>query len=1075
LYLLSGFVCTTFAQAPPWEDPTVNQINTELPHATLLPYPDEQSALSFDRSRTGNFQSLNGTWKFKWIKNPMEAPENFFQPGFNTSGWDDIPVPSNWQVWGRNHGKFYDRPIFTNVKHPFPADPPRVPKDTNGTGLHQTTFKIPENWQSKEVFLHFAGVQSAFYLWINGFSVGYHEDGMTPAEFNITRYLQPGENTLVAQVINWSDGSYLEDQDYWRLSGIFRDVYLFSTPPLHIRDFSVVTDLDEQYRNAQLKIGMKLKNYTGVDTKPYQLIVSVFDSQGKRLFSQTTAGPGRIEKQSEKTIEFSYEVVNPDKWSAERPTLYHLTIQLLGPGKQVVEVVSSKVGFREVNLKNGQLLVNGVPVTFKGVNRHEFDPDHGRVISRASMLKDIQLMKQHNLNAVRTSHYPNDPLWYDLCDEYGLYVIDEANVESHELWRKGVVLADKPEWLSAFVERGLALVERDKNHPSVLIWSLGNEAGIGKNFFTMADTIRRSDPTRPIHYEGQHPNYEKDLPYFDIITTMYPSVERMVDWMKRDTTRPVIVCEYAHAMGNSVGNLRDYWDAIEKYPRMQGAFIWDWVDQGLRTKKNGKEIWDFVNHIDGTNVNDGLVNPDRRPEPEINEVKKVLQYVKFEPIDVTDLNGEKYLASGRIRLTNGYDFMDLSPLRLKWQWMENGKAGPEGTIDALDIQARQSKEFNLPLNIERKEGNEYWLNVSLVLKEATPWAPAGHVVAWDQFRLMNTESGLKSSLVKVDKMNPLSLTQSGAVVAVKGKDFNLLFNKAKGGFHSFQFKGKELLLKGPQANVWRVPTDNDEGGGDRSFAARWRKAGLDHLTVKTSQLSAQALNPKIVRVTVVNQHTGRKGSLESKMVYTIYGSGDVIMEHTLTPKGELPPLAKVGTHMQLPAEFTALQWYGRGPHESYWDRKEGAPIGRYQSTVADQHFPYVMPQENGNHADVRWLTLSNGKGIGLLAAGDPVLNFSAHDYTDQALNQSKITHELKRGKGITLNLDDQQMGLGGDDSWSPRTHPEYLLEGNKSYTYTLRLRPINLNADKLETLLKTTFPTANSAQKAGSAKAASKK
>ncbi|MFN4145980.1 MAG: glycoside hydrolase family 2 TIM barrel-domain containing protein, partial [Runella sp.] len=630
---LSLFITTvSFAQdLPDWENPAVFSRNTERPHTTLTPYQSEAAALQFDRSKSTFVQSLNGIWKFKWVQHPSKVPGDFFQINANTANWDDLPVPSNWQVVGARDGRAYDRPIFSNIKHPFPANPPRIVADTNAVGLYRTTFNIPANWQGRPVFLHFGGVQSACYVWVNGLQVGYHQDGMTPAEFDITKYLRGGQNQLAVQVINWSDGSYLEDQDYWRLAGIFRDVYLYTASTIHIRDYYTVTDFDENYQNATLRISAFIKNFSAQVQDKYQVKFKLYDPNGRLVGDEMIRNIPMMDPRDESYLTLNLPVENAAKWSAETPSLYKLTMQVVDGEGQVLEVLSQRVGFRKVVIKDGQFLLNGKAITFKGVNRHEFEPTTGRVVSRETMLKDILLMKQHNINAVRTSHYPNDPLWYDLCDEYGLYVIDEANIESHEMFQlKNRPLASNPDWKDAFVARGKAMVERDKNHPSIVIWSLGNETGMGGNFEDMAQIIRLIDPTRPIHYEGRN-NYEFDfskteqpLSSFDIISTMYPSVEGMVALMKKDPSRPVIVCEYAHAMGNSVGNLQKYWDAIEQYPRLQGGFIWDWVDQGLYLKdKNGKPYIAHINYIDGANAGDGLVNPDRLPQPEINEVKHV--------------------------------------------------------------------------------------------------------------------------------------------------------------------------------------------------------------------------------------------------------------------------------------------------------------------------------------------------------------------------------------------------------------------------------------------------------------------
>ena len=1058
LFLVLVFVGTSLRaqDLPDWENPAVISRNTERPHASLVPYANEASALKFDRSASPFVKMLNGTWKFKWVSHPSKVPGDFFQPNTSTANWDDLPVPSNWQVVGAREGRPYDRPIFTNIKHPFPTNPPRILSDTNAVGLYRTNFSLPTDWQKRDVFLHFAGVQSACYVWVNGLQVGYHEDGMTPAEFNVSKYLRSGENTLAVQVINWSDGSYLEDQDYWRLAGIFRDVYLFATPTIHVRDFYVTTDLDDNYQNGTLKIAAFVKNFSSEVQDKYQIKFGLYESGGRVVAADLIKNVPMMDPKDESYLTLNLPLENPLKWTAETPNLYLLTLQVINEEGKIVEVLSTRVGFRKVVIQNGQLLVNGKAVKLKGVNRHEFDPNTGRVISRESMVKDILLMKQNNINAVRTSHYPNDPLWYDLCDEYGLYLIDEANIESHELWQqKNVILADKPEWKDAFMARGKALVERDKNHPSIIIWSLGNESGMGQHFEDMAQLIRLIDPTRPIQYEGRR-DYPKDfkqldqsLSNFDIITTMYPAPQGLLTLMEKDATRPVIICEYAHSMGNSVGNLQDYWNYIDKYPRLQGAFIWDWADQGLYVKKNGKDYINHVNYIDGANAGDGLVNPDRLPQPEINEVKHVYQYVKFLPTDTLLPQNQN------ITIKNGYDFLSLKPFKLVWQLLENGKVIQQGENANLAILAGTEQNVTVPYNVPTSNPSaEYFLNLSVQLKEKTPWAQVGHEVAFQQLAIKTPLTA--KPLVATAGAVKVGLVRGGGI-RLTGPQFSITFDRKTVGMSSFLYKNKELIGQTLQPNFWRVPTDNDEGGGKVGFAARWRAAGLDSLQRAGGDLRVEPVSASVARVHTQSTWVGKKGSnLVVKTTYTVFASGDVQVKNTVAVSPNMPPLAKVGMQLQLSSAFQNLRWYGRGPFESYWDRKSAALVGEYSSTVAAQHFPYIMAQESGNHTDVRWAALSQSDGLGLLVMGAPTLNFSTHDYTDADLLAAKITQDLPRGNTTVLNLDYQLMGLGGDDSWTPRTHPEYLLTA-KEYTYAFRLRPFD-NASDLNTVVNTSLP-----------------
>jgi beta-galactosidase len=1063
--------CAGFAQdLPDWENPAVISRNTERPHTTLIPYSDEASALKFDRASSPYFKSLNGNWKFKWVSHPSKVPGDFYQQNANTSTWDDLPVPSNWQVVGAREGRSYDRPIFTNIKHPFPATPPRITSDTNAVGLYRTSFSIPANWPGRDVFLHFAGVQSACYVWVNGSQVGYHEDGMTPAEFNITKYLRAGENQLAVQVINWSDGSYLEDQDFWRISGIFRDVYLYAAPVIHVRDYYVVTDLDENYQNATLKISAFVKNFSSQVQDKYQVRFKLYDPDGRIVQGDLIRNVPMMDPKDESYLSLNVPISTPARWTAETPNIYKLIIQVVDGDGRTTEILSTRVGFREVTMRNGQLLVNGKAVKFKGVNRHEFDPNMGRTISRESMIKDIVLMKQHNINAVRTSHYPNDPLWYDLCDEYGLYVIDEANIESHELWQqKGIILAANPEWKDAFVARGKAMVERDKNHPSIIIWSLGNESGMGQNFEDMAQIIRLIDPTRPLHYEGRatYPKTfdeaDQAVTNFDINSTMYPSVKGMEAMVKKDPNRPLIICEYAHAMGNGVGNLSDYWDAIDKNPRMQGGFIWDWVDQGLFVKdKNGRPYTNHINYIDGANAGDGLVNPNRVPQPEINEVKHVYQYVKFTPKDTISPQNQS------ITLSNTYDFLNLRPFKLVWELLENGKSIQQGEINELNVSPGAKQAITIPFTIPAyNTGAEYFVNVSLKLKEATPWAAAGHEVAFQQWYVKTTPTPKPAVTWPATSTVKVGLVRGGGIQLTNAQ-FKIIFDRKSVGISSFIYKNRELIANPLQPNFWRVPTDNDEGGGKAGFAARWRAAGLDSLRRVGGDIRVEQIGLSIARVHTQSTWVGRAGvSFTVKTTYTVFGSGDMEVKNTVTVNGNnVPPLPKVGMQLQLPASFRNLSWYGRGPFESYWDRKSSARIGEYSGLVANQHFPYTMPQENGNKTDVRWAAVTDSVGIGLLVMGNPTLNFSAHDYTDADLLASKTTQSLTRGLVTALDFDYQLMGLGGDDSWTPRTHPEYLLT-EKEYTYSFRLRPFDAAAS-LATITQTVLPEITAQSQAAS-------
>jgi len=681
---------------PDWENPRVTGINKEPAHATLVPYADAESAARCDRSASSFRRSLNGSWRFHVDPNPASAVQGFEQPAFDDSAWDDIPVPANWQLQGdiaRGQHR-YDKPMYTNVQYPFPIDRlPGVPLDDNPTGHYRRAFTVPDEWAGRRLFLTFDGVDSAFYVWLNGQMLGFSKDSRLPAEFDITDFVQLGENLVALRIFRWSDGSYVEDQDFWRLSGIFRDVTLWSAPTLHIRDFAVVTELDDDYTNATLHLRAHVRNYTGV-VAAGQVEAQLLDPSGQPLFDEPLAAIVSVEKDGETTVTLSAPISNPAKWSAEHPTLYTLLLSLHDETGALVEVESCRVGFRSVEIRGGLLLVNGVRVLIKGVNRHEHDPETGHTVSEALMIEDIRLMKQHNINAVRTAHYPNHPRWYELCDEYGLYLMDEANIESHGVWDR---LTKDPTWHDAFLDRVSRMVGRDKNHPSVIAWSLGNESGYGPNHVACSDWVRANDPTRPVHY---HP--AEDAPTIDILGPMYPSVQKIIDMAQvPGETRPIIMCEYAHAMGNSNGNLVEYWQAVDDYPRLQGGFIWDWVDQGLRRiSEEGIEWWAYGGDF-GDTPNDnnfccnGLIQADRTPHPGLIEYKKVLEPVRVTPID---------LAAGRFAVQNRYHFSDLSHLSVRWDVQVEGVQVEGVQVEGVQVEGVQVASGALELLSKGGEG-----------------------------------------------------------------------------------------------------------------------------------------------------------------------------------------------------------------------------------------------------------------------------------------------------------------------------------------------------------------------------------
>ena len=1041
IFLLCELTICSGQAVPEWQDPEIVSINTERPRAAFIPYPDEKSALEYKNQSPLVF-SLNGRWKFKWASNPSKVIPNFFDPSFAINGWDDIPVPSNWQVVGAREGRKYDRLIFSNIKYPFKPTPPRINADTNAIGMYKTTFTVGDV-KDKTFFLHFGGVESACYVWLNGEAIGYHEDGMTPFEFNVSDVVKSGINHLAVEVINWSDGSYLEDQDYWRLAGIFRDVNLITHPKVTITDLAIRTILDATYTNASLKLNAFVRNYNEADVYAHQLVFTLYDANKQMVNRPVSQILRDIPPLEESAVRLEIPVNEPVKWNAENPYLYTLTVQLMNSDGKILETTSQRIGFRDIKIKNGQLLVNGKVISIKGVNRHEFDPETGRVISRESMVKDITLMKQHNINAVRTSHYPNNSQWYDLCDEYGIYVMDEANIESHGLWSQNIILADNPKWKQAFLARANAMIERDKNHPSVIIWSMGNESGMGQNFVDMADFIRLADPTRPIHYEGRKEYTPTSLNGFDIISVMYPSVPDMLELVRKDKTRPLIICEYAHGMGNSIGNLSTYWETIEKQPTMQGGFIWNWVDQGFKLKnQDGTAYWDYFNYSDGANAGDGLVNPDRIPQPEINEVKKVYQYIKFDDSDTLKAGAKQ------IVIRNGYDFIGLDHFDASWTLQENGTIIGKGTLNIANLAPQQTQKIDVPFQLpaNRESGKEYFLNISFTLKKNTAWAQKGYEVAWKQYQIATSKA--EPTNISLTANSGLRVSQLNSNrLQLTGQYFSVIFDKVEGGIVSFKNQREEMIQKALHSNFWRVPTDNDEGGKDKSYAANWRKAGLDNLTIQNATMKSERINTHAQRVTLSAKLKGNGGEILATTVYLVYATGDICVDNRYTFEGEWPPLARVGNLFEMPSVYNKLSWFGKGPFETYADRKSGGKVDVHSGNVADQHFPYISPQENGNKTDVRWFTVVNSEGDGLMVVSDSLINFTVQDYSPEQLNLAKKRGAvLPRGQLTSVSVDMAQMGLGGDDSWSPRVHSQYLLPA-KNYRYTYRLRPVTKNSN----------------------------
>lgn len=1012
-----------------WENPEMIGRNKEPAHCTLMPYPDKETAIRCDRFQSEYYRSLNGKWKFMWAKKPADRPKDFYKPDYDVGPWDEIQVPINWQMAG------YDIPYYLNHPYVFETNPPYIAHDFNPVGSYRREFEVPANWKGRPVFIHFDGVESAFYLWINGIEVGYSQDSRTPAEFDITKFLHEGKNIIAAEVYRWSDGSYLECQDFWRLSGIFRNVYLFSSPVVHIRDFEVTCDMDGDYRDAVLSVMARVKNFGDKAHEELTVEATLLDENLLPVDSEIlmTGQSEYIAPGAESIVKMKGDILNPRKWSAEEPNLYTVLLALKDRGGNVLEYESCRLGFREVAIIKGQLLVNGIPVLLKGVNRHEHDPDTGHYITKESMLEDIRLMKQHNINTVRTCHYPDDPEWYDLCDIYGIYLIDEANIESHGMgYRPDETLANMPEWKEAHLDRIRRMVERDKNHPSVIIWSMGNEAGDGTNFEAASEWIHRRDPSRPVHYERAGLK-----PHTDIYCPMYARISHLIRYAEKAQDRPLILCEYAHAMGNSVGNLVDYWDVIEKYDHLQGGCIWDWVDQGLRKKTDGgREYWayggDFGEEKSDRNFcMNGLVLPDRTVTPKLMEVKKVYQYIKIEPVD---------LKEGAVRLTNKYDFINLDRFAVDWEVLEEGRQILAGEMAGPDIAPRESKILHFDLKeIEPNPGAEYLLNVFVRTTEPQGIIPENHEVAKEQFFLPFRQEKIDPDL---PSGSLLDLTETQDAVLVTGKDFAVEFDRSTGLISSFVYKGTSLILEGPAPDFWRAPTDNDFGNGMPERCSVWKRASsnrrLDRLEILERGNTRVQIEVAYSLPDVESKHT---------VNYTLLSAGDLIINNRFIPgKDGLPELLRFGMRMTVPKSMQHVQWYGRGPHENYWDRKTSAFIGLYANTVWDQYVKYASPQENGYKTDVRWVALTGKNGVGLLAVGSPTICFAALPYATEDLTQesrgTKHPTDLQERDFIQVNIDYGQTGVGGDNSWGARPLDHYTLFP-KEYSYIFRLRPIS--------------------------------
>ncbi len=1225
---------------PDWENPTVFERNQELPHTTLMPFDKLDQALAHHLKSSPNHSSLNGTWKFHWAENTEQAPAKFFQKGYNRVDWDEIKVPSNWQMVG------FGYPLFRNIGLPFEEDPPGVPDEFNPVGSYYRNFNIPATWTDKQVFLHFEGVHSASYVWINGKEVGYNQGGMEPAEYNITRYLRSGENSIAVKVLRYSDGAYMEDQDTWRLSGIYRDVYLMATPGVHIRDYYITTDLDKDYKNATLSVEAEVKNYTKQNINGYSLRVQLYNDSGQPVpEGEGLISAGQINKNSASTLSGLFQITDPGKWSAEYPNLYTLVMELLDESNQVVEILSSRVGFREVEVKNQAIYINGAPIKFSGVNSHMLHPETGHTMDVKTMKKDLFLMKQFNINCVRTSHYPPNVEYLDLADELGIYVVDETGDEAHDYQ----FISHLPEWREQYLDRMKKMVYRDRNHPSVVIWSAGNESGPGDNLCAIMEEGKRIDPSRPAWmYGGNDDRDPKTNPIKceDIVGPRYLQPFQLEQlFAKSNDPRPSFMDEYIAVTGNSLGGLDEYWDLIYKYPRLTGGAIWDWISPGITqpvittpdnspgnikcvlmnrahltegesgkalylsghddwlevsrdpaldisgqsitlsfwirpeaynghayflTKGNyqygivqsGKEFLEFYIHtgkrvslkgrlpddwtykwhhvagiydgkrlelfVDGkiigtkacqgnivngpyrlnigksTEIRDshrgylchatidrvrifdhpvplielqadaadlmpssllwldftttrnegtfysigipgrtyGLIWPDRRIQPELWQLKKSPQPVEMKAID---------LERGEIEFFNRHHFRNLEELDATWLVTANGQLMEEGVLN-LEIAPREKQVVAVPYKIpEVDSGVVYHLLIRFSTANDMPWASKGHEVAWEQFELPFFQTPPCGS----EDFPPVTVTEDEHHITIKGENFNYSIGKESGILESIIFDGRELLVQGPRFNVWRAPLANDldtwgtgrtdigqtrEGMG-LEIANGWRSIGLDRLVHEVDQIRTSNDSGRAEVFVEMSAHSNNYTTgFKLHYHYTVSGNGEVKLSTRVLSQGLMTHwLPKIGLQLELPGMYRHIEWFGRGPFETYPDRKTGAKIGRYKTTVEEDFVPYIIPQDYGNKTDVHWVSLTDDSGNGLYVRGDDTFNTSAQKYTTDNMARAYYPFQLKEEDVVTLNLDHKVSGVGGTAITLLNSYR--VLPGD--YSFTFYIRPIS--------------------------------
>lgn len=1019
-----------------WQNPEIFQRNKLAPRSSFYSFSDDPGGFVNEPWDRENYQTLNGLWYFHLSNSPQNRPKHFYVMDFDIRRWDKIPVPGNWQLLG------YGRPNYINVRVDFTdlirtPDAGEIPENSNPVGSYKRHFNIPKQWQGRQTFVYFGAVKSAFYVWVNGQKVGYSQDSKSPAEFDITTFIRPGENQIALEVYSWSDGTYLELQDMWRLSGIEREIYIYSTPKVRIKDLHSMATLDMNYQHGQFDLKMLLSNHATGDISDYKIQIIIQTATYQQILSKIIDLPV-IRALNDAVSEMNTTIEGIEPWSAESPTLYHLHLSLLNELGESIQHIRTRIGFRTSELKDGNVMINGKAVLFKGVNRHEHDPESGHVISRESMRNDIALMKQYNINSVRTSHYPNDPYWYELADEYGLYVVDEANIESHGMGAANQAVSycpethmvNMPSWQNAYVNRVENLYERDKNHPCVVIWSIGNESGDGRNIEILYDWLKARTSVPVMSEQAQLRRHT------DIYSQMYASINVLEHYAELGESRPLILCEYEHAMGNSMGNLADYWQMIEKYPSLQGGFIWDWVDQTfIKTTDSGQEYWAYGGDFelpqayhDGNFCANGVMSAGRTPNPHAFEVKQVYQNMQ-----VTAVNA----VAGEIEVINKRFFDNLSDVTLNWTVEADGKIVQQGVLQELSVPPQSRQGYVIDWLVDWEPAREYFANFEFVSKVSMPGIPSGHVLARTQLPLKLSRAPTSSQ-----GKGSLTLIEDPMQWRVVGENSVHSFNKENGFLTQMMVDGFDLFESPARPEFWRAPTDNDFGENFPQRARVWQFAG------KTAELNQmQWQHVKDDKIVMQTEHYLPEVECRYLTTYTFDGTGSIEVDvwFYAAPHKFQSALPRIGNLFQLRQTLDQVNWFGRGPHENYWDRKDSAFVGQYSMSVDDLYFPYVRPQENGFRDDVRHVSFTNLEGYGVRFTGLPLIGFSAQffDVLEYEQFEKRGLHpkDLIKKERIFVNLDYKQRGVGGTDSWGTPPLFKYSLPW-RDYHYSFRIEPI---------------------------------